>query len=269
MSLALRLASRWVAGEDIESAISVTKKMNSIRVRTVLNVIGEHYKDKYLVERSVGLYLEIMENMRTADIEASLSVKPSQIGLEIGKGYCLRNFLEIVNRAKELGIFIWMDMESPSHISSSIDIYLDVYEHYKNIGICLQANMERTRADMLRILKAKGKIRLVKGAYNGDFKDWEDVEISFSRLMRLLFAKGNNFAIATHDEFMIEEAKVLQERYSRDFEFQFLRGVKRKFKLRLAKSFQVADYTPFGRDVISYAWRRFKEKKSVFLDIMR
>lgn len=254
------LTSRWVAGETIESAVRVCNRLNRSGVKALLNYIGEHHKDKVLVERAVGMYLELLENIRIGGLNADLTLKLTELGLDIGKGYCLRNLLELLHRAKELGVMVWIDMESSDYTKDSIDIYRDVVTHYKNSGITLQANMKRTRNDLLEILKKKGKVRLVKGAYKGDVTDWDDIEVNYSRLLRMLFAKGDQFAVATHDEILLEEAKILNERYRKHFEFQLLRGVKRKAALQLKRQgYQVGEYTPFGRKSLPYVWRRIKE----------
>jgi proline dehydrogenase len=145
-------------------------------------------------------------------------------------------------------------------VRDTIGIYLDSFRLHKNAAVTLQANLGRTREDLLGILRKGGKVRLVKGAYRGDYREREEIAANFSRLMRILFSRGNNFAIATNDEELLEEAKILQLRYRKDFEFQFLRGVKKKLKLELAEEFSVSDYTPFGTDCLPYLWRRVREQ---------
>lgn len=259
MSLISGLTGRWVAGQTIEDAVSSAKTANGRGLGVLFNYMGEHYRDKRKVERVVGIYLELLENIRAEKLRAGISLKLSEIGLEIGKGYCVKNFLEIAGRVEELGTRVWIDMEAEHFIQDTIDIYLDCFSHFKNISITIQANLERSLHDMKKILEIGGRIRLVKGAYKGDFGK-EEVGENFSRLMRILFSSGNNFAIGTHDEGLLREAQTLQLRYSKKFEFQFLMGVKEKLQAEMAKEYEVFQYMPFGSEQLPYIWRRIKEQ---------
>lgn len=259
--LSQQFFSRWIAGDTIDAALLATRKENREGKRVLLNVMGEHARTKVLVEQAVGMYLEVLEETHKLGLEADVSVKLTHLGLDVGKGYCLRKLLEIVERAHALNIDVWIDMEAPRYAQDTIDLYLEVYKQFKNVAVTLQANLERTREDLNRVLQKNGRVRLVKGAYVGDYQRDQTEEV-FSRLLRVLFSTADRFAIATNDEALIDEAVNLNARYNRSFEFQFLRGVKRGVARKLARKHAVAIYTPFGTNVLAYAWRRLKERPS-------
>jgi len=252
------LVGRWLAGEDIDSAVAVCRRVNNSGLGALLNYIGEDYKDKARVERSVETYQEVLGIIRSEGLRAGISLKLTGIGLDIGKGYCLKNLLRILESS--WGVVVWIDMEGPEHVQDTLELCGEAFSHYKNLAVTLQANLRRSKNDLLDILARKGRVRLVKGAYKGDIRGWHEMEASFSWLMRILFSRGNNFAIATNDEGLLEEAQELQARFNRDFEFQFLRGVGRKLKMKLAKEWPVSDYTPFGTDALPYLIRWVREQ---------
>jgi len=261
------LASRWVAGETIDSVIHAAKISNMHGLKTMIHYLGENYRDEQKVGKTVNTYLHLMEHLLREHVISDISVKPTQLGLSLGKGYCLRNLATILDYFPQT---VWIDVESPDQIQDTIDIYLGALKHYDNIAIALEADMRRTRKDLLEILKAGGRVRLVKGACKGFFSDEGAIEFNFSRLMRLLFRKSENFAIATNDKELIAEATHLQYRYNKKFEFQFLRGMSRGMKKNLVyKGYSVRDYIPFGKDALPYAWRRFRKDKSMLFRIMR
>lgn len=259
MSITQHLASRWVAGENIDAALRAAKRVNSEGAKALLNYLGEHYKNKAVVDQTVEMYIHLLDAIISRRVRADMSIKLTEIGLERGKGYCLENLLRIAKKSQEKNIGIWIDMEGPLYTQDSIDIYHDIFPHFSKVALTLQANLSRSRSDMVSILKKGGRIRLVKGAYKGDYTHADDIELNYSRLMNILFSSGNNFAIATNDEALIDEAKILASRYNKIFEFQFLRGVKKSLRLSLAKQFRVAEYTPFGKAVFPYMIRRVKE----------
>jgi len=255
--LVQRIARRWVAGDSIPAALSEGERLERRGMHVLYNYLGEHYKSKFMVERSVGTYLLLVDQLTGNG--SGLSLKLTELGLDIGKGYCLSNLLKIAQKAKAKKIPIWIDMESMAYTKQTIDLYQDMHRTYRHMGVTLQANVKRTEEDLERLIKRKARIRLVKGAYKGEFKDWEEIEHRYSRFMRLLFSKSEGFAIATNDQALLKEAVTLKIRYSPEMEFQFLRGIRPRLAEKMARRHTVTIYTPFGKHMINYVWRRFRE----------
>jgi proline dehydrogenase len=198
--------------------------------------------------------------------QGAISVKPTQVGLSISKKICLKNFQKIIKSAAKSHIFVWIDMESSDHTDQTIGIYYDLFARYERLGIALQANLKRTKNDMIDLISHGAKIRLVKGAYNEkkaiSYKSKNDVDKNYLKLMKLLFKKGNEFGIATHDLNMIEHSVKLSKRYEKKFEFQMLKGIRDELKPDLLKKgFVVTDYIPYGTNWLPYSIRRLKERK--------
>ena len=157
-------------------------------------------------------------------------------------------------------------MESSEHTDETIEIYNKFFSKYERLGIALQANLKRTEEDLIDLLRIGAKIRLVKGAYREkasiSFKSKEDVDKNFVKLMKILFKKGNEFGIATHDGKIIKKAENLSKKYPKKFEFQMLKGIRDELKPRLIKKkFVVSDYIPYGVNWLPYSIRRIKERK--------
>jgi proline dehydrogenase len=157
-------------------------------------------------------------------------------------------------------------MESADHTDETIQLYQNLFARYERLGIALQANLTRTESDLTDLLSMGAKIRLVKGAYRENaeiaFKSKEKVDANYLKLMNILFEKGNEFGIATHDVKMIDQAIALSKRHSRKFEFQMLRGIRDELKPSLVKKgFALSEYIPYGTNWLPYSIRRLKERK--------
>lgn len=266
MGFAVRFVRKWVAGEGFDDAVKRAKKSNSIGMKALIDVLGEHYKRQSQVYSAENDYFYLIRLIKMNSLNADISVKPTNIGLSIGKAECYENLLQIAQEASRAGIFAWIDMESSDYTRDTIDIYIKAFRKFKNIGITIQSNLKRSEPDLKEILSWSGKVRLVKGAYrensNVAYQGHGEIRNNFSRLMKILFEKGSNFAIATHDKKLIEEAAVLQKRYKKPMEFQFLMGVRDNLKKEMvSRGFAVGEYIPFGKHWFPYFYRRLKERK--------
>jgi len=211
-------------------------------------------------------YQEIVNSFRKWKIRGAISIKPTQIGLSISQKECYRNFEKIIQDARNAHVFVWLDMESSEHTDETIEIYHAFFSKYERLGIALQANLKRTENDLNDLLGIGAKIRLVKGAYREkariSFKTKKDVDYNYVKLMKILFKKGNEFGVATHDKKIIQKAQNLSKKYPRKFEFQFLKGLREELKPDLIKKkFVVSDYIPYGVNWLPYSIRRIKERK--------
>jgi proline dehydrogenase len=165
-------------------------------------------------------------------------------------------------------------MENSPYTEDTIDIYLDIFNKFGNTGIAIQANLKRSENDIKRIAAEGGIIRLVKGAYSEKkdiaFSSRSEVTKNFSKLMGYLFYKSASFAVATHDEQLINEAIEVNKVHKKRLEFQMLMGVREELKRQLvSKGFNVVDYIPYGKKWLPYTTRRLSERKRNILLIMR
>jgi proline dehydrogenase len=258
----------------MEDAMNAARFANDRKMHALVNRLGEHTPDRKLIEQYVEEYLKLLETIQGENVQATISIKPSQIGLAVETPLYRNNLLKILAKAEEKGRFVWLDMENSPYTESTVGIYREMLSSHKDLGMCLQANMKRTENDLKDLLPLGGKIRLVKGAYpeNAEvaFKRRSELNANFVRLMRVLFEQGGFFAVASHDEKMISEAKNLSRDYKADFEFQLLKGIRDDLKSSLlADGFRVSEYIPYGPEWYNYSKRRMRERKRNILLLLR
>jgi proline dehydrogenase len=271
--LLFRVAKKWVAGYSADNAIAVALDTNSRHgMSVILNFLGEDNTDAKMVDQAISEYLLLMDLMHTRKVHGSVSVKPTQLGLAIDYNLCLQNFRGLAARARDLGQFMWIDMESVKFTEDTIATYLELYKQYDGIGVAIQSYLRRSASDLLHIIEHSGKVRLVKGAYHESEEHVlvtkEEVNTNYSKLMKMLFESKNYFAIATHDSALIDEAISLSK--NTKFEFQMLMGIRDELKVELVKKgFAVAEYIPYGSHWLPYSVRRIRERKRNLLLLAR
>ena len=269
-----RIAKRWIAGYTLQDAMEAARNANQRKIHAILNRLGEHTPDRKLIQQYVDEYLKLLGTIQSENLQATISVKPSQVGLAAEITLYRDNLLKLIARAEEEGRFVWIDMENSPYTESTVEVYRELLGAHKDLGLCLQANMKRTENDLKDLVPRGGKIRLVKGAYpeNGEvaFKRRSEVNANYLRLMHMLFEHGGFFAIGTHDEKMITEARNLSSDYRADFEFQLLKGIRDDLKSNLlADGFRVSEYIPYGPEWYNYSKRRMRERKRNILLLLR
>ena len=260
------IAKQWIAGDTIDDALKSSKLSYKNGRHAIVNKLGEYHKSKTQINKTVKEYQKIVSSFRKWKVRGAISVKPTQIGLSISKKECIRNFQILIKKAASSHIFLWIDMESSDHTDETIEIYYHLFARYERLGIAIQANLKRTKNDLIDLLEHGAKIRLVKGAYKENsriaFQSKEKVDGNYVRLMKILFKNGNEFGIATHDSKMIDLAISLSKKYKRKFEFQMLKGIRDELKpILIKKHFVVSDYIPYGTNWLPYSIRRVKERK--------
>ena len=261
-----KFAKQWIAGNDVNEALVSSKDAYKAGRHVILNKLGEYHTSKKQITTTVKEYQKITNSLREKKIRGAISVKPTQVGLSISQKECYRNFEKIISNARKKHIFVWIDMESADHTDETIEIYHSFFSKYERLGIALQANLKRTENDLNDLIAIGAKIRLVKGAYSENskiaFKSKEAVDKNYTKLMRILFKKANEFGIATHDSKIISKAQKLSKKYPKKFEFQLLKGIREELKPSLIKKkFVVSDYIPYGTNWLPYSIRRIKERK--------
>ena len=215
-----KIAKKWIAGDTINDALLSAKTAYQMGRHVIINKLGEYHTSKKQIQNTIDDYQKIAKSFRRWKIRGAISVKPTQIGLSISQRQCHRNLKVIIQRVRDAHVFIWIDMESSEHTDETIELYSSFFSKYERIGIALQANLKRTEDDLNHLIDIGAKIRLVKGAYREkstiSFRSREDVDKNFIKLMTILFKKGNEFAIASHDEKIIRRAKALSKKYRQE-----------------------------------------------------
>jgi proline dehydrogenase len=272
--LVQRMAKKWVAGRSIDDALRSARETNAKGMGAVINYLGEHITDDNEIKANVNEYIRLLQEMDRLRISGSITPKLTQIGLDKDYDTCEKNALMIAEHAKKLNKFVWIDMESSSYLTDTIEIYFTLLKRYESVGLAFQAYLKHGANYLVEILMQKGKVRLVKGAYREDssvvYRSKQMIDKNFIKLMLMLFEESNDFAIATHDQAIIDRAIKLRDEYKKQFEFQMLKGVRDDIKpLLIKRGFSLAEYIPYGENVTKYSARRIKEKPSNILLLAR
>ena len=281
------IASNFVAGETPSAALAHVESLNHRGVAGILNLLGEHYEERPPADADADAYIDLVEAVADRGIDACVSVKSSQIGLDIGDDVFRENLARIVEAANApeatgpdgTGTFVWIDMED----HETTDVTLDAFERHAletdgNVGVCVQANLKRTREDLERLADLPGKVRLVKGAYDEpaaiSYKEKARVDESYRDCLAYMFeAFDDGVAVGSHDPAMIEHASELHAEHGTPYEVQMLTGVRESAQFDLAGDpdvdAEVYQYIPYGSKWFSYFYRRIRERKSNALFALR
>jgi proline dehydrogenase len=265
MGLLGRFARQWVAGETLGDAIRVAKAANARGIVALVNHLGEHYRERGPVETTAREYIHLLRAMRAEGVQGEVSLKPTQLGVLVDKGYALSQMIPILDATRGDGRVLWLDMESASTVDDTIWICERLLERYERVGICVQANLRRTRQDLERLLQGGARIRLVKGAYKETpeiaYPKRPEIDREFLVHLETLFRRGRNFAVASHDGRMIDRALDLARDHPVPFEFAMLQGVRDPLKQELVtQGHRVAEYIPYGPNWLPYFSRRLRER---------
>jgi len=265
------IASQFVAGETPAEALEHARSLNDDGIVPILNLLGEHYEEPEPAAADTQSYVQLIDDIADAEAEACISVKPSQIGLDVDEGVFRENLRNIAEHGANRDVFVWVDMEDHTTTDATLNAYEEfVHEHDGNMGLCLQANLERTPDDVARLSDAPGKIRLVKGAYDEPesvaYQRKERVDEAYADLIETAFAEyGDGIAIGSHDPEMIDLAIELGEEHDVEVEIQMLMGVREDAQRELAADYQTYQYVPYGDKWLSYFYRRVMERKENLL----
>jgi len=274
VGLLIRFARQWVAGETMEDAVDVAKVVNARGIRALVNHLGEHYRGKAPVEATVQEYLRLIAKLRAAGVTGDVSLKPTQFGILIRREYALSQILPVLDAVKAWGRVLWMDMETVSTLEDTLWVYEELLRRSDRVGLCLQANIRRTGADLERLLEKGSRIRLVKGAYRETsdvaYMNRREIDREFLRHLETLFKEGEQFQVASHDIAMIQRATELAKDHPVPFEFAMLQGVREPLEEELAgKGYQVTEYIPYGPTWLPYFTRRLRERPRNIVTMVR
>jgi proline dehydrogenase len=237
--------SRFMPGETLEEALAAAQTLRAKKIGAVFTHLGENIKDREEAREVTKHYLEVLERIRQTGLPAEISVKLTQLGLDLSAELCFENLRAIIGRAQKDSI-VWVDMEASNYVDSTLDLYRRALAEYPNVGICLQAYLYRTKDDLTKLWPLRPSIRLVKGAYNEPreiaFPLKKDVDENYSELAKLMLqAKKENrcvrAAFGTHDVALIRRLSNFagdQKLAKADLEVQMLYGIQRAEQERLA-----------------------------------
>jgi len=276
--LARRFAARFVAGETSDTATAAALELKKLGITTSLDLLGESVTRESEAVAARDEYLRMLDRLAPSGAEVNVSVKLTQMGLDIDEALCADNMRRILGRARELNGFVRLDMEGSAHTQKTLDFFEKrlAAEFSRHTGVVIQSCLRRSAADVERLVGLGARVRLCKGAYleppDVAFPDKRDVDKNYVALMEHLLRKGNYPALATHDPHMIEHAKAFVTREgipAERFEFQMLYGVRRDLQERLRKEgFNMRVYVPFGTQWYPYLMRRLAERPANIVFIL-
>ena len=270
-------AQRFIAGENVASAIDTARGLTSRGLQCTLNYLGESVTTLPAARAATDTYADMMRDVHDAGLPCQVSVKLTQLGLALDPEACEANLRHVLDAAGDQ-CFVRIDMEQSVWVDPTLDLFERVWQNgHHNVGVVLQSYLYRTEQDLARVNALGGRVRLCKGAYKEDravaYPLTADVNASFVRLMRTLIRNGVDPAFATHDRNMIDTTRAQaneQGRSSEAFEFQLLFGVRRDLQTRLRRQgHRVRIYLPFGQEWFPYFMRRLGERPANLLFLLR
>jgi proline dehydrogenase len=269
MSTLSYLARRFVAGETLNDAMKAVITLNRDKLKSSLDVLGEHVHSEEEASAARDEYLRLLDEIRRIGVDSNVSLKLTQMGLDLNPQIALGNLRAIAERAARYGNFVRVDMEGSSQTERTLNVYTEVFKTLPNVGIVLQAYLHRSEADTRKLAELKAPVRVCKGAYKEPtsiaFHNMDDIRRNFKLMVEILLKAGSKVGIATHDEKLISWALewTAREKIPREqFEFQVLYGLKRKRARELAVAgYPVRLYVPYGTHWLPYFVRRLRERK--------
>lgn len=265
------LAGNFFAGEDKQDALIHSRMIqDKYGLNSVINKFGEHYEENSLCEYDKEKYIEICETINEHNLKefVGISVKPTQLGLDINEGTFMNNFNDIINSS--YGVKVSLDMERYEHIDPTIKAFKQNCTE-NEMAICLQAYLKRTKDDLKDLSEVRGKVRMVKGAYNEKeevaYQSKKKIDEQYKKNIDYMLSDKFNpkVAVATHDKEIIDYVKE-KDPNKKDFEFQMLMGIRSELQRDLVREgYTVRRYIPYGEKWVPYFYRRVQEKPSYMI----
>ena len=262
-------ARRFIAGETIEEAIAAARALQARRLLLTLDYLGESVRSLEEANAATREYVRLLDVIVASGIERNVSLKLTQLGIDVDRATCVDNLRRILDPAQAHGFFVRIDMEDSTYTEVTLEVFETLWQQeYRNLGVALQAYLFRSEGDVRRMNELGARVRLVKGAYKEPaavaYQKKADVDASFIKLMRMLLDEGTYPAIATHDPAMLDATKryAAERRVPSDrYEFQMLYGIRRDLQTALvAEGYRMRVYVPFGRQWFPYFMRRLGER---------
>jgi proline dehydrogenase len=276
-----RTVSRFMPGEDATDALAASRRLAENGIATVLTHLGENITDRAEAEAVAQHYLDLIERIRSADLPSEVSVKLTQLGLDLDREFCYANLARLIERTPAEKT-LWIDMEQSPYVDATLELYRRARKAHRNVGVCLQAYLYRTEKDLDALILLGASIRLVKGAYNEPaeiaFPKKNDVDENYFHLSQRLLSPearrgGVRAAIATHDRALIRRLTTwtaAQGIANAQLEFQMLYGIQRAEQLRLAQEgYRSAVLISYGSFWFPWFMRRLAERPANILFLAR
>ena len=276
-----RTTERFMPGEKVEDALAAAAGLAKSRISTVLTHLGENITDRAEAESVTQHYLDVLGRIRASGLPTEISVKLTQLGLDLDRGFCLENVVTLLKRCPP-DRTLWIDMEQSPYVDATLEIFRRAQQVQKNVGVCVQAYLYRTEGDLEKLISLGAAVRLVKGAYNEPreiaYPLKKDVDESFYRLSLMLLSPeaqraGVRAAIATHDRVLIRRISdwaASQEIAKEQLEFQMLYGIQRAEQLRLAgEGYHSTVLIAYGSYWFPWFMRRLAERPANVLFLAR
>jgi len=266
-----RISSRYIAGEELEDALRVVRQVNAEGKLATIDVLGEEITNPDEARAIAADYRRAFEAIERERLDSNVSVKLTALGLGLGYELCRENLVDVVSHAAG-GNFVRIDMEDSSTTDDNLRLYRELREgEHENVGIVLQARLKRTLEDVRALAELRPSVRLCKGIYIEPaeiaYRDFEAIRSNFVSVLDALWDAGCYVGIATHDEWLIEQAqKGIEERGlgREEYEFQMLLGVRPALGDELVRAgHRLRIYTPFGRYWYAYSMRRLQENPKI------
>lgn len=267
-----KFANRYIAGERLDEAVALVQSLNRKGILATIDVLGEAISTKDEALKAKSECLRVFDEIEKNNLNANLSIKPTQLGLMLDEKFCFELVEELVRRAARINNFVRLDMEDSSATDKIINLYKKLHALYpKNVGIVLQAYLRRTAADAAELNSLKTNFRLCKGIYVESeeiaFKQRDEIRSNYLSVLKKMFEEECYAGIATHDEYLVNEAtKLINEKNisKEKYEFQMLLGVNEWLRDRIKnEGHKIRIYVPFGEEWYLYSMRRLKENPQV------
>ncbi|HKQ05273.1 MAG TPA: proline dehydrogenase family protein [Blastocatellia bacterium] len=268
---------RFVAGEELADAVAAIRELNRKQIRASFDHLGESISSEAETRAEVQEYTEVLQAISDHALDSNVSVKLTQLGLDVSPALCYDNTRRIVEAAARHRNFVRIDMEDSPKTDATLDIFRRLRGEFDNVGIVVQSYLYRTEKDVDELLALGARIRLCKGAYKEPasvaFQDKRDVDANYVLVMKKLLASGIYHGIATHDEKMIAATRqfAAERKINADqFEFQMLYGIRRDLQDQLvADGYRMRVYVPYGRSWYPYFMRRLAERPANVWFVMK
>jgi len=272
-----KVTARFVAGEKLEEAVQAIRLLNQNNIRASFDHLGESITSETETHNEVAEYIRVLDSIQQNNLDSNVSVKLTQLGLDVSRDLCYANTRAIVEAARRYDNFVRIDMEDSSKTEGTFEVFRRLRSEFDNVGIVVQAYLYRTEEDVEELLKLGARIRLCKGAYKEPasvaFPKKEDVDSNYVKLTKRLLTSGIYHGIATHDENIIRATRafVNEQKIEPDkFEFQMLYGIRRDLQEQLVRDgYRLRVYVPYGRYWYPYFMRRLAERPANVWFILR
>jgi proline dehydrogenase len=265
-----KLSARYIAGPELKDARETVRELNAEGKVATIDVLGEEITTEEEAAAIVRAYQDVFADIERCGLQSGVSVKLTGLGLKLAYDLCRDNLRTVVEDAASRGNFVRIDMEDSSTTDDTLRLYRELREAgHDNVGIVLQAMLRRTLSDVAALAELKPSVRLCKGIYvepaDVAFQEYEAVRASYVRALEALLEAGCYVGIATHDEWLLGEARTLVSGLARDeYEFQMLLGVRPgRGDALVAEGHKLRIYVPFGRHWYAYSLRRLQENPRI------